>query len=514
MPGTNARSVVFWVGLGLFLYQVLLVTAPGSAGTLDATWTAPTTNADGSPLTDLASYRLYYDTSSSPCPGSSSVQVASPTSSPGTNQTMSFKLAGLTTGTLYHVGVSAVNASGAQSACSSVASAVARADFSVSPTGTVNFGAVPLGGTAERTFTVSNKGVGTLSGAASVSTPFSIVSGSPFTLSGAGATQAVIVRFKPTTATTATTNVNFTAGGGTISAIVTGTAAAETTPPTVAITSPTSGSSYTVTSSALGLQGTASDNVGVTQVAWVNNRGGSGIASGTSSWTVGAIALKLGSNALTVTARDAAGNTATDTLTVTLNDTTSPTVAVKAPAAGATVASTVVVSGSASDNIGVAGVQFKLDGVNLGAEVITSPYNVTWNTTTAADGAHVLTAVARDAAGNVATSTGVKVTVANSSAKPIDVTAPVISKVSMSVRASGVTIGWQTNEPSDSQVEYGRTSSYGTLAPRNTTLVTSHERTINGLAPNTWYQFRIRSRDAAGNLTVSGNYKFKTRPLR
>jgi Bacterial Ig domain/Purple acid Phosphatase, N-terminal domain/Glucodextranase, domain B/Abnormal spindle-like microcephaly-assoc'd, ASPM-SPD-2-Hydin len=513
LPGTNARSAVFWVGLGLFLYQVLLVTAPGSAGTLDATWTAPTTNADGSPLTDLASYRLYYDTSSSPCPGSSSVQVASPTSSPGTNQTVSFRLSGLTTGTLYNVGVSAVNADGVQSACSSVASAVARADFSVSPTGTVNFGSVALGSTAERTFTVSNTGGGTLSGNVSVTAPFSIVSGSPFTLSGAGATQAVNVRFKPTTATTVTTNLSFTAGGSTISSIVTGTGASETTPPTVAITSPTSGSTYTVTSPSLGLQGTASDNVGVTQVAWANSRGGSGIAAGTSSWSASAIPLRLGSNALTVTARDAAGNTATDNLTVTLSDTTSPTVAVTAPATGTTVTSTVVVSGSASDNIGVAGVQFKLDGVNLGPEVITPPYNVTWNTTTTADGAHVLKAVARDAAGNVATSTGVTVTVANLSAQATtDVTSPVISKVSLSVKASSVTIGWRTNEPSDSQVEYGPTSSYGNLAPLNTTRVTSHEQTINGLAPNTWYQFRIRSRDAAGNLGVSGSYKFKTRP--
>jgi hypothetical protein len=61
-------------------------------------------------------------------------------------------------------------------------------------------------------------------------------------------------------------------------------------------------------------------------------------------------------------------------------------------------------------------------------------------------------------------------------------------------------------------VEYGPTSSYGEQAPLNTTRETSHKQTINGLAPNTWYQFRIRSRDAAENLTVSGNYKFKTRP--
>jgi Big-like domain-containing protein/glucodextranase-like protein len=512
MPGTNAQSAVTCVGLGLLLCGILLVTEPGTAGILDATWTVPTTNTDGSPLTDLATFQIYYGTSSSPCPGSSSVQVASPTSSPGPNQTISARLTGLTIGTLYNVAVSAVDASGNQSSCSSIASAVARADFAVSPTGTVNFGSVNLGSFAEKTFTVSNTGGGTISGSASVVAPFSIVSGSPFTLSGVGAAQAVNVRFTPTTTTTVSTNLSFAASGGTVAGTVTGTGtSSDMTPPTVTITSPTSSLTYTVTSSSLTLQGTASDNVGVTQVTWVNSRGGSGTATGTSSWTASAIALQLGSNVLTVTAQDAAANTATANLTVTLSDTTSPMVALTGPIAGTTVTSTVVVSGSATDNVGVVGVQFKLDGAKLGAEVTTPPYAVTWNTTTTTNGAHVLTAVARDAAGNTATSAGTTVTVANAPTQALDVTAPVISKVSLSVTWSGATIGWMTNEPSDTQVEYGLTGSYGSLAPLNAALVTSHSQVINGLAPNTWYHFRMRSRDAAGNLGMSGDYKFKTR---
>jgi hypothetical protein len=84
--------------------------------TLDASWTAPTTNTDGTRLTDLASYRLYYGTSSSPCPGASVVSVASPTSSPAPNSTVSFRLTGLATGTVYFVAVSAVDTSGNPSA--------------------------------------------------------------------------------------------------------------------------------------------------------------------------------------------------------------------------------------------------------------------------------------------------------------------------------------------------------------------------------------------------------------
>jgi hypothetical protein len=103
------------------------------------------------------------------------------------------------------------------------------------------------------------------------------------------------------------------------------------------------------------------------------------------------------------------------------------------------------------------------------------------------------------------------VTVANAPTQAIDVAAPVISKVSLSVTSSGATIGWMTNEPSDTQVEYGLTGADGNLAPLNTALVTSHSQAISGLAPNTWYRFRARSRDAAGSLGVSEDYKFKTR---
>ena len=91
---------------------------------------------------------------------------------------------------------------------------------------------------------------------------------------------------------------------------------ADTTNPGVTITTPTSNDTHTVTTTPLSIGGTASDNVGVTQVTWVNDRGGSGTATGTTNWTVSGIVLQSGPNVLTVTARDAAGNTSTDQLTV------------------------------------------------------------------------------------------------------------------------------------------------------------------------------------------------------
>jgi hypothetical protein len=99
-------------------------------------------------------------------------------------------------------------------------------------------------------------------------------------------------------------------------------------------------------------------------------------------------------------------------------DTTAPTVSVTAPAGGATVSGSVNVDASASDDVGVANVQFKLDGADLGSADSVAPYSVSWNTAGASNGPHTLTAVARDAAGNSTTSSQVQVTVSNTQQAP------------------------------------------------------------------------------------------------
>jgi hypothetical protein len=122
-----------------------------------------------------------------------------------------------------------------------------------------------------------------------------------------------------------------------------------------------------------------------------------------------------------VKAEDAAGNlsgASNQASAVVTADTTPPTVSVTAPAAGSTVSATISVTASASDDVSVSGVQFKLDGANLGTEDTASPYSVSWDTTTATNGSHTLTAVARDAASNSTTSAGVTVTVSNTAPPP------------------------------------------------------------------------------------------------
>src|SRR5437899_3466048 len=186
-------------------------------------------------------------------------------------------------------------------------------------------------------------------------------------------------------------------------------------------------------------------------------------------------------------------------------DVTPPTVSLTAPVTGVTASGTVMVSASATDNVGVVGVQFKLDGVNLGAEDTTNTYSISWNSTLVANGTHTLTAVARDAAGNLTTSAPVSATVAN------DTIPPVISSVSaFNISSSQATITWATNQASDSQVEYGLTTAYGSSTPLNSSLLTAHAVTLTGLLASNTYHYRVKSRDAAGNLATSADFTLTT----
>jgi glucose/arabinose dehydrogenase/PKD repeat protein len=155
--------------------------------------------------------------------------------------------------------------------------------------------------------------------------------------------------------------------------------------------------------------------------------------------------LQQGTYYYKVTAQDAAqnvSNPSNEANAVVTGDVTAPTVNLTAPAAGSTVSGTINVTASASDNVGVAGVQFKLDGQNLGAEDTSAPYSVSWNTTTAAGGPHALTAVARDAAGNLGNAPNVNVAVDNTTPPP---PAGLVAAYSMNA-GSGTTVADATGK--------------------------------------------------------------------
>ena len=247
----------------------------------------------------------------------------------------------------------------------------------------------------------------------------------------------------PTPATGTSVTINDTAPAGDrynlfIAEILPLNAGSDTTPPTVSMTAPANNA--TVSGTTVAVTATASDNVAVVGVQFKLDGANLGVevTSGPYAVTWNSTTASNGSPSLTAVARDAAGNTTTATaVTVTVNnDTTPPTVSMTAPANGATVSgTTVTVSATASDNVAVTGVQFKLDGANLGAEVTTVPYQYIWDSKTASNGSHSLTAVARDAAGNTTTATAVTVTVNNDTTPPT---------VSMTAPANAATVGGAT----------------------------------------------------------------------
>jgi hypothetical protein len=201
----------------------------------------------------------------------------------------------------------------------------------------------------------------------------------------------------------------------------TGSSSSDTIPPTVAVTAP---AASTTVSGTVTVTATASDNVAVAGVQFKldgTNLGAevTGASPYSISWNTTGVAN--GSHSLTAVARDTANLLTTSVavpVSVSNSDPIPPTVAITAPAAGATVSGTVTVAATASDNVAVAGMQFRVDGVNIGSEVTAAPYSISWNTTAIADGPHALTAVARDTASpsNTTISSPVAITVANTSA--------------------------------------------------------------------------------------------------
>jgi hypothetical protein len=212
---------------------------------------------------------------------------------------------------------------------------------------------------------------------------------------------------------------------GSLAATAGGTYTIDTAAPTVNITSPANNASLALGSTPT-ISTTATDAASSVTKVEVYIDGALKTTLTTSpynyTWNTG---VTLGAHTLQAKAYDTFNNVSTSsTVNVNVTDQTAPTVTLTAPAAGSFVGgASIAVTSTATDNVGVVGVQFKLDGANLGAEDTTSPYSVTWDTSAATAGSHTLTAVARDAAANTATSSSVSLTVDNS-APTVSITAP------------------------------------------------------------------------------------------
>jgi Big-like domain-containing protein len=184
--------------------------------------------------------------------------------------------------------------------------------------------------------------------------------------------------------------------------------------PAVNMTSPAN--QAVVSGNAVTVSATATDDVGVIGLQFKLDGNNLGVADADVPYAISWNTLEAtnGPHAISVVATDAAGNSIAASITVNVNnDLVSPAVSITAPANNAAVAGTgVSVTASASDNVGVVGVQFGFDGSTIGVEDTTAPFSVSWNTITTNNGVHTLSATARDAFGNTAVST-ITVRVAN-----------------------------------------------------------------------------------------------------
>jgi len=186
----------------------------------------------------------------------------------------------------------------------------------------------------------------------------------------------------------------------------------DTVAPTISVVSPVIDPATVFTSVApsVTIAGSASDNVGVTSVTWINDRGPSGVASGSASWAITDLPLSAGPNTITIAAKDAKNNAGTIYLLINYNppagtDTVAPSIAITSPtASGAytSTTSTINLSGTASDNAGLASVTWTNATLNTsGPAVGTSNWSA--NSLSLAAGTNVISVKAADLSGNTAT---------------------------------------------------------------------------------------------------------------
>jgi hypothetical protein len=281
----------------------------------------------------------------------------------------------------------------------------------------------------------------------------------------------------------------------------------DTTAPSVNITAPAAGN----VKGSINLVASATDNVGGTGMnnvkfyldsianPMLGQVNGAGPGFTLNNWN--SAGASNGTHTLLAVATDNSGNAATSAGVSILIDNAGPTVNITAPTAGSTVSGTVAINATANDNggSGVAGVDFRVDGVSIGTDT-TAPYTVNWNSTGSSNAGHIITAVATDVLGNSTTSASVNVTVNNITPAPafgtpgLSFSDAVVKKANVTITANvtggvaPVTVTFYINDVAvgtpDSAVPY----TYNWKVPN---------------APNRTYTIRAVATDSLGRSTNS-----------
>ena len=486
LPGLIAVAIFFFIVSGM--------TNSANAGEAILTWDPPTTNTDGTPLTDLTGYKIHYGTTSGNY--TTVIDVGNVTTYTVTN---------LTNNVTYYFATTAYDTSGNESGYSNeVSKTITGTADTTAPvlsnitTGSITSTSAVITWTTNEQSTSQIEHGTTTSYGSSTTLDSTLVTSHSVTISGLSSWTTYHFRVKS----------QDSAGNLAVSSDLTFTTLAppDTTAPTGTI-SINSGAAYT-TSTSVTLTLSCSDagsgcsqmrlsNNGTTWNAWENN-------ASSKTWT---LASGDGVKTVYVQYRDADNNTSqsyTDTITL---DTTAPVISgigtSNLTSSGVTISWT---TGEAANTQLDYGTTTSYGSSSTLDATMTTSHSVTLSGLSSSTLYHY-SVKSRDAAGNLTASRDYSFTTTTAP----DTTAPVISSISAgSITSSAATVTWTTNEAATSRVEYGTSTSYGSFSSLDSSLVTSHTVTLSGLTPATVYYFRVLSNDQAGNQATSTGSTFTT----
>ncbi len=271
------------------------------------------------------------------------------------------------------------------------------------------------------------------------------------------------------------------------------------TAPTVSITSPVTNA---VVKGTQNLAVNVTDAQGIANVQYKLDGGNLGSPVTATPYGLAWDTTKVanGKHTLTAVATNTANLSTTSTsVTVDVENPTPPTVQITAPANNATVSGTQTVTVNATDKQGMANVQYKLDGTNLGSSVTTAPYSFSWDTTTATNGTHTLTAVATNIDNQSTTSTNVLVNVQNTVVTPPSGGSGTNTIPNPSVETPDSTAG---------QPQNWTANSWGTNTPTFSYLNTGHTGSHSLKISVTGYQNGALDWDYTSQPVTSGHYRY------
>lgn len=143
-----------------------------------------------------------------------------------------------------------------------------------------------------------------------------------------------------------------------------------------------------------------------------------GTLAASSSWQTFSASFVAPTGALTATVYHLIESVGTlSTSNFSFASSTAPTVTITAPTASTATSTpysgTIILEASATDNSGISGIQFEVDGKDVGSPVTTAPYEYSWNTASVTNGAHIITAIATNVNNETTTSIPVDIEVSN-----------------------------------------------------------------------------------------------------